>query len=257
LSQTTIVIPCYNEAERLEVEAFRAYASGARDVRFLFVNDGSNDGTEGVLRSMADADAEAFAVLTLPRNMGKAEAVRRGFLKAFGNAPDYVGFWDADLATPLETIGELVELLDARPRLEIVFGSRVNLLGRSVRRNLARHYVGRVFATAAAAVLRLPIYDTQCGAKMFRVSDEIAGLFREPFLSRWIFDVEIVARLLRARRDGDRPPVGAVLYEHPLMEWHDVRGSKLRYRHFVTVAVDLVRIWFRYMRGWTPSSRQR
>jgi hypothetical protein len=160
-----------------------------------------------------------------------------------------VAFWDADLATPLDAIAEFITLLDDRPDLEAVIGSRVNLLGRSVKRNLARHYIGRVFATAAAAVLRLAVYDTQCGAKMFRVNEDTAGLFREPFIAGWIFDVEILARMLKARRGADRPPVSAVLYEQPLMAWHDVKGSKVRLRNFVTVAVDLARIWFKYMRG--------
>ncbi|MHC4128280.1 MAG: glycosyltransferase [Planctomycetota bacterium] len=249
MSQTVVVIPCYNEAQRLEVEAFREYAADHRSVRFLLVDDGSTDATAAMLRSMRDGDAEAFDVLTLPRNMGKAEAVRRGFLEAFERAPDYVAFWDADLATPLDAIADFSELLDRRPDLEVVFGSRVNLLGRSVRRNLARHYVGRVFATAAAAVLGLAVYDTQCGAKMFRVNEDTAGLFREPFVAGWVFDVEIVARMLKARRGTTRPPVSAILYEHPLMVWRDIKGSKVPLRAFVTVAVDLARIWFRYMRG--------
>ncbi|MHC4099797.1 MAG: glycosyltransferase [Planctomycetota bacterium] len=249
MSQTTVVIPCYNEADRLDVDAFRECAAGQQNLRFLFVDDGSTDGTAALLRSMRDGDAEAFDVVTLPRNVGKSEAVRRGFLEAFETEPDYVAFWDADLATPLDAIAEFITLLDDRPDLEAVIGSRVNLLGRSVKRNLARHYIGRVFATAAAAVLRLAVYDTQCGAKMFRVNEDTAGLFREPFIAGWIFDVEILARMLKARRGADRPPVSAVLYEQPLMAWHDVKGSKVRLRNFVTVAVDLARIWFKYMRG--------
>ncbi len=244
---TIIVIPCYNEAERLDVDAFRRYASSGRGARFLFVDDGSSDGTAGVLRSLEASDPESFGVLVLPRNAGKAEAVRQGFLKAFELSPDFVGFWDADLATPLPTINEFVDLLEARPDLLVIFGSRVNLLGRSVHRNLMRHYVGRVFATAAAFVLALPIYDTQCGAKLFRVSPETRDVFREPFLSRWIFDVEIVARLDGAR-GGGRRPARDTLYEHPLMVWRDVKGSKLRLRHFVTVAIDLARIFLKHHR---------
>jgi glycosyltransferase involved in cell wall biosynthesis len=248
LSQTTVVIPCYNEAERLDVEAFRDYAAGRPDIRFLFVDDGSTDGTAALLGSMGDGEAGAFDVITLPHNMGKSEAVRRGLLAAIESGPAYVAYWDADLATPLDAVGEFIELLERRPDLDVVIGSRVNLLGRSVKRNLARHYVGRVFATAAAAVLRLAVYDTQCGAKMFRVNEQTTGLFGEPFISAWIFDVEILARMLSARRGTDRPPLSAIIYEHPLMVWHDIKGSKVPLRAFVTVAVDLVRIWFRYMR---------
>ena len=243
---TTIVIPCYNEAERLDVEAFHRYASAARDLRFLMVDDGSTDRTACVLESLRESAPEHFSVLSLERNSGKAEAVRCGLVEAFRSRVGYAGFWDADLATPLETIDEFREILDNRPDLEVVFGSRVNLLGRSVRRNLARHYVGRVFATAVSAVLRLPIYDTQCGAKMFRASDDIAAIFADPFLSRWIFDVEIIARIHRSRRGKDAPQVREILYEHPLMSWYDVEGSKLKARHFVTVGADLVRVFFKY-----------
>jgi glycosyltransferase involved in cell wall biosynthesis len=224
LSQTTVVIPCYNEAERLDVEAFRVYVAGRQGIRFLFVDDGSTDGTAALLQSMRNGDADAFDIVTLPRNMGKSEAVRRGVLEAFERGPDYVAYWDADLATPLDAIAE-------------------------VKRNLARHYLGRVFATASAAALRLPVYDTQCGAKMFRVNQDNARLFQEPFIAGWIFDVEILARMLKARRGTQQPPVRAVLYEQPLMAWHDVKGSKVHPGAFVSVAVDLVRIWFRYMRG--------
>lgn len=246
--RTTIVIPCYNEVRRLDVEAFKSYAPSERGVRFVFVNDGSTDETIRVLQSLQETDPEVFDVLALERNMGKAEAVRNGLLKAFESAPDYVGFWDADLATPLEAITELRDLLEERPDLEMVFGSRVNLLGRSVHRNPMRHYIGRVFATAAVGVLGVPIYDTQCGAKLFRVTDETVELFQEPFISKWIFDVEIIARVRRARKGSDLPPVNRIIYEHPLMVWHDRKGSKLRYRDFIIVAIDLMRIYFKYMR---------
>jgi dolichyl-phosphate beta-glucosyltransferase len=171
--------------------------------------------------------------------------VRQGFLRGFAGAPtpDSVGFWDADLATPLADIGEFQAVLDGRPALLAVFGSRVNLLGRSVKRRLARHYVGRVFATAASAMLRLPIYDTQCGAKLFRNTPEVRATFAERFVSRWIFDVELIARLRDELAAHGGPAARDVIYEFPLMVWRDVAGSKLRARHFVTVFVDLCRIW--------------
>lgn len=246
---TIIVIPCFNEAERLDLEAFRAGAIDLHRTRFLFVDDGSTDATSQHVGTLIDADADRFGLLRLEQNVGKAEAVRRGFLEAFESAPDRVGFWDADLATPLDAIAEFEAVLDGRPTIEVVFGSRVNLLGRAVRRNLIRHYIGRVFATAATAVLRLPIYDTQCGAKLFRVSDAMIEIFREPFISRWIFDVEILARMIKQRRGTPAPQVRDVVYELPLMTWIDVKGSRLRWHDFVIVVGDLMRIYLRYLRG--------
>jgi hypothetical protein len=71
--------------------------------------------------------------------------------------------------------------------------------------------------------LRLPCYDTQCGAKLFRATDVVRDAFREPFISRWIFDVEIIARLVV---DGDVDGRSGI-YEFPLVRWEDAPGSKI------------------------------
>jgi dolichyl-phosphate beta-glucosyltransferase len=248
MSNVTIVIPCYNEAARLRTTLFVEFARAHRHVQLLFINDGSTDDTERILREMCDRLPENLRTRSLETNSGKAEAVRVGLIDACSTGAEYVGFWDADLATPLEDIPVFAGVLDQRPDLEWVFGSRVNLLGRSVHRALVRHWIGRVFATYATAVLRLPIYDTQCGAKMFRNTQEFSGLLQEPFLSQWIFDVELIARLIRARRDTDKASARTVMYEHPLMEWNDVKGSKVKFADFFRVGIDLARIYWRYMR---------
>jgi hypothetical protein len=124
----------------------------------------------------------------------------------------------------------------------------VQLLGRDIRRSAVRHYLGRVFATCASRTLRLPVYDTQCGAKMFRVSPRMLTVFSRPFLSRWVFDVEILARMVRGglcdRRSNDDVPV----CELPLRAWRDVQGSKLRGRDFVRAAWELLQIYRKYGR---------
>ena len=249
MSQTTIVIPCYNEAERLQVEEFRSFAERTRNVRFLFVDDGSTDGTADVLDGLHGLDPEAFGVCRLKANRGKAEAVRQGFLKAFESSPDYVGFWDADLATPLGAIPDFCGLLDGKPEIEMVFGSRVQLLGRSIERNVVRHYLGRLFATVVSCLLSVRIYDTQCGAKLFRVSPQIMALFQEPFITGWIFDVEIIARLIRDRKGTSLPQVEDIIYENPLQEWRDVEGSKISAGAFLKATFEIVRIYRTYLRS--------
>jgi dolichyl-phosphate beta-glucosyltransferase len=248
-SRVIIVVPCYNEAERLPVDTFRTFAAEHPSIRFLLVNDGSKDNTREVIETLAADMPEHFAALSLDKNSGKAEAVRQGFLKAFEDQPTYVGFWDADLATPLPEIPVFQSILDQRDELEIIFGARVNLLGRDVRRKATRHYLGRVFATAAVMVVGIPIYDTQCGAKLFRVKPEITMLFDEPFISKWVFDVEIIARMVHHRRNSDAPQPQDVIYEQPLDAWHDIAGSKLKTKDFLVVGCDLWRIYFRYMRS--------
>jgi len=237
------VIPCFNEARRLDVAAFRDFAAASPNVQLLFVDDGSTDGTLDVLDQLHQVNPGRLLVHKLPRNVGKAEAVRAGLLAACGMGAAYVGFWDADLATPLEDISVFAKLLDEKPNIEMVFGSRINLLGRNVHRNLARHYIGRVFATAAAFTIGVGVYDTQCGAKLFRVSDGFVSRLQEPFIGGWIFDVEMIAREERDRKGTDLPQVRDVIYEYPLMVWRDVAGSKLGVSDWFVVAGSLVRIY--------------
>jgi glycosyltransferase involved in cell wall biosynthesis len=243
-----IIVPCFNEEVRLDRARLRAFARSGDDVAFLFVDDGSTDQTRPLLEALCAEQPDRFALLALPRNRGKAEAVRQGMLRGLTSSPDYIGFWDADLATPLEAIHDLSRVLDERPDVEMVFGARLQLLGRNIERRATRHYAGRVFATAVSNLLGLRIYDTQCGAKLFRRTPDLALLFRDPFVSRWIFDVEIIARLIRARRGSNRPRAAEVIYEYPLFEWRDVRGSKIGAFDFVRAAFDLLRIYWRYLR---------
>jgi dolichyl-phosphate beta-glucosyltransferase len=239
LPRLIVVVPCFNEEQRLPVEVFRTYSSADAGVQFLFVNDGSSDGTLRVLASLQTEDPERYAVLDLERNGGKAEAVRRGILEALKRGCDLVGFWDADLATPLSEIRGFLQVFASRPEIEMVFAARVRLLGRSISRNPARHYFGRVGATLISQSLGLAVYDTQCGAKLFRVTPGLRDLFAKPFISRWIFDVEIIARHVIAR---GRDAAARSIYELPIMVWHDVKGSKVRQTDFLRALSDLGKI---------------
>lgn len=246
MSGTVIVVPCYNEAQRLDRRAFEAWVDAGNPQRFLFVNDGSTDDTAVLLASLAEARPSAFSWLDVQPNGGKAEAVRKGIQHALGSGPDAVGFWDADLATPLSALPDFEARLSADPAILMVFGSRVRLLGRDIDRQAVRHYLGRVGATIASGVLGLPIYDTQCGAKLFRNTPLTASLFAEPFTVNWMFDVEILARFIRARERAGAPPAEQAVYELPLTEWHDVAGSKVKAKDFPKAFIELARIWMTY-----------
>jgi len=243
----TIVVPCYNEGARLKVGSFSDFARSHPNIRFLFVNDGSRDNTLAVLNRLQAECPERIQVLDLQPNGGKAEAVRQGMLAGLhaGNAA-YVGFWDADLATPLETIPDFAAELDNNRGLQMIFGARIRLLGRHVHRRAIRHYLGRCFASAVSIALQLPIYDTQCGAKLFRATAELEQVLRDPFLSRWIFDVEILARYI-ALHKGDTSYLCHSIYEFPLMQWEDVAGSKVHAGDFFKASFDILRIYLRYI----------
>ena len=232
---TVIVVPCFNEAARLQAGAFTRFLAAEPNVRFLFVDDGSTDATADVVERAARECPEHVTLLRLGRNQGKAEAVRRGVVDASRSPAELIGYWDADLATPLNEIPAMIELF-SDVSVGFVLGSRIRMLGRDIRRSALRHYVGRAFATFASMQLQLPVYDTQCGAKIFRASPEIVDLFSRPFRLRWCFDVELLGRFT-ALDLGER--FGACI-EFPVTRWADVGASKLTLRQAVRVLPELI-----------------
>jgi dolichyl-phosphate beta-glucosyltransferase len=236
-----IVVPCYNEADRLDHSALVTLAEHHDEVRWILVDDGSTDETPSALEAIRQRLPERARVVTLSQNRGKGEAVRRGLLTALELGYREVGYLDADLSTPPDEFWRLLRVMRAG-EWEIVMGARVGLLGRAIERRAVRHYLGRLFATAASAVLALPVYDTQCGAKLFACPEALQTALREPFTSRWSFDVELLARLTR----GPRGAAPARIREEPLEVWRDVPGSKVSALGAVRMGVDLARIAWRY-----------
>lgn len=244
----SIIVPCYNEAARLRSAEFLDFLNVHPRINFLFVDDGSRDFTWRILQEMETLVPDRVRTMQLPKNAGKAEAVRQGMINAFDSGPSFVGFWDADLATPLSAIQEMHQILIDYPQHHAVFGARVQLLGHRIQRRAFRHYLGRTFATVASLVLRLPIYDTQCGAKLFRATPGFRSCLEDPFISRWIFDVELIARMLKICQQERRDPHEA-FYELPLHDWDDVADSKVRPRDFVRAINELWQIRRRYRNG--------
>ena len=114
----------------------------------------------------------------------------------------------------------------------------MRLLGHRVVRNPFRNFLSRGFARAASSLMGVSIRDTQCGAKMFRVSPEVWSLFREPFRTKWIFDVELFARLMRLRGKRDAALLQSVVYEFPLEAWREMRGSRIGMRGLARAAYE-------------------
>lgn len=237
--QTSIIVPCYNEADRLQVELYSKMARNLTGVRFWFVNDGSTDNTRQVLEQLARNITPKPGLIHISNNVGKAEAVRQGILASLKeDCFSRCGFWDADLSTPLNEITRMSMAMDENAKFVMVSGCRVQRLGAFISRSPWRHYSGRIFATITSIVLGVPVYDTQCGAKLFR-ADVAAELFNAPFISRWAFDVELFARL------GTNRNLQEVL-ELPLLEWRDYPGSKLSFVSALKATFDLVRIYNKY-----------
>jgi hypothetical protein len=192
---------------------------------------------------MANECSEMIHIVDLKSNSGKAEAVRCGinYILKNNKAP-LVGYWDADLSTPLSEIPQFIHFLTEHQEILFLMGSRIKRLGANIKRSEIRHYFGRMFATAVSIILKLPVYDTQCGAKLIR--REIAEkIFCEQFISRWLFDVELIARLIA--KFGHIKVIGFI-YEFPLNVWTDKGKSKLKGIDFLRAPYELMLINYKY-----------
>ncbi len=235
-----LIVPCYQEARRFDPEGFAELAA-LPDVTLVLVDDGSTDDTARCLQSFAARAGVDAEVLRFPRNRGKAEAVRDGLRLALCAGAESVGYVDADLATPPAEVGRLLETLEGEG-LAAVLAARVQLLGANIQRSALRHYGGRIFASWFSLILRAPIYDTQCGAKLFRRSAALEAALVEPFLTRWCFDVELLGRLLIGTPELPGLPLAAIR-ELPLRAWRDVPDSKFaRLRSAPRIAWEALRI---------------
>lgn len=242
--KVTLIVPCYNEEKRLDGDAFVAAVQRFPTLSLLFVNDGSRDATEEVLRALVAREPERLGMHSLEVNSGKCEAVRVGMQQAYNAGAALIGYWDADLATSFDEFPLFLDAVSSYPDIQGFLGSRVRMLGREIERHAMRHYLGRVVATCISGITGLRIYDSQCGAKVFRRSAALETALVEPFQSRWLFDVELLSRLCL---HPDMQVYGGNLFrELPLGAWRDVAGSKISLKDSFPVFWDLCRIWRRY-----------
>lgn len=244
MPEICVIIPCYNEASRLPADDLLTFLRSSPAVDFCLVDDGSSDGTWAALQDLQSRQPARVHVRRLDRNSGKAEAVRAGVLYAASLARyPSIGYWDADLSTPLAEIDLLLEALHQNPRCQLALGSRVKRLGSTIERRAVRHVLGRVFAACASGVLGVSVYDSQCGAKIFRTG-LVSTLFRDPFLTRWLFDLEMLVRL----RNEAGAAIVDLTVEVPLRRWVEVGGSKLKPRDMASVPIELLAIRKHYAR---------
>lgn len=252
-SKLILVVPCYNEFRRIPLSVFESFLLRQVGISICFVDDGSTDATLDMLRRFVDRNSESATFISMPTNGGKAEAVRQGVLTMLAANPscEYIGFWDADLATPLNQCLEFLSVIDADPMLLAVVGSRWPHLGADIQRGGLRNVVGGIMANLITQYLRLNLYDSQCGAKIFR-ADVARDLFRQRFVSRWLFDVEIFKRmkdLLTRHVDADASVMMNIhCYEFPLRVWHEVSGSKLHLSDGAGILLEILRIAWHYRR---------
>lgn len=231
----SVVIPAYNEAERLprtvaQLLAFLDAQRGSAEI--LIVENGSTDGTDEVAEQLALND-ERVRVIHLT-NRGKGLAVRTGMLAAAGR---FLVEFDADSSVGADQIPGLVEVLEAGG--DIAIGSREAPGAKRIGEPSYRHLMGRAF-NALVRWLALPgLNDSQCGFKAFRrVAAE--DLFRRQVIDGWGFDVEV---LYVAQRRG------YTIREVPVI-WYYGASSRVRPVHDAIAMVgELLMIRRNAMRG--------
>jgi dolichyl-phosphate beta-glucosyltransferase len=234
----TIVLPAYNEAERIgpaldELFAYLITAHGLpHPIAVVVVDDGSADRTADLVRFRPEAAGSlagiSLEVLTVSHG-GKGAAVRSGMLAA---TADLVIFADADMATPPDQLPLLVTALQSH---DVALGSRIQPDGSDMRASQPgyRRLLGKAFHLLASIWVVGPVKDTQCGFKGFtRAAAE--DLFSRQQITSIVFDVELI---FLARRRGYRLAIVPI-------RWFDKRGSRMRASAGLAIRVgwDLFRI---------------
>lgn len=245
---TAIIIPCFNEAERLNSTQFLDFIEDNQGVQFFFVNDGSTDNTKQLIDDLQNQAPGQISSLHCSKNKGKAEAVRQGILQAVNTSVHYVGYWDADLATPLSAIPRFLNCF--KDQRKMICGARVQRMGADIDRHWYRHYPGRIIATIVSTILGLPFYDTQCGAKIIErtLAEQI---FSKPFISPWLFDVELIARIIN--KYGPEQ-ARSMIFELPLENWTDIGDSKISMAYIPKIPIELLKIYTHYRSGKTKKT---
>lgn len=216
-SSLSIVIPAYNEADRLgnTLPTVVAYLKEhSPDSEIIVVDDGSADNTAALSREiLEDSGSLRTSVISYKSNLGKGRAVRLGLLAARG---DVALFSDADLSTPIAEAPKLIEPI-ANGQADLTFGSRAldrSLIG--VHQPWRREQGGRVFNLVVRLATGLPFWDTQCGFKAFRMH-VFRPLVEAATVDRFGFDVELLYLAYRA---------GLRLKEIPV-RWDHNEGGKI------------------------------
>jgi glycosyltransferase involved in cell wall biosynthesis len=232
LISISVVIPAYNEAQRLPgtLCSILAYfvARNCRSWEIIVVNDGSSDDTREVV-SLVQRAYPGVRVLDNPGNRGKGYSVRHGVLEAQG---EWILFTDSDLSAPIEEVDKLIAAARER-KASIAIGSRAVDRGLiQAHQSWFRETAGRIFNLMMRCVTGLPFADTQCGFKLFerRAAQEI---FRRQQIERWGFDAEV---LFIARK------LGYNAIEVPV-RWSHSEGTKVSmFRDSLNMFLDLFRI---------------
>lgn len=235
-SNLLMVVPCFNEYRRFDVDYWKYVVEGSKNTQWLFVNDGSTDQTISLLKLLEDYGA---TILNLNRNSGKSNAIQAG-IKSFGHFVSYIGYVDADSAFLNEEVLEFCEsslsMMESRESLDCVIASRVKLAGTAIIRSSSRHLLARLIASWLSLIWRDLPYDTQCGLKIFRNSPAFQDCMKSRFETRWLFDIEIFIRIAEFQKSR------ISILERPLSYWCEKGESKINLKEKLRIVREVLLI---------------
>lgn len=189
MKKITLVVPAYNEEERIKKAAERFISSQvlSENCRFLFIVDG-DDRTYGILEEIRQDNPEKeIQIKKYPERLGKGGAVGEGIKAA---KTDYVGFLDVDISLPMEKIEDIVQIV-LREEPDCIIGKRKRVEGAPVFRKLS----SRVFNIIVNLLFGLGISDTQCGCKFFKRKLVYSGGEQVFGIRGFAFDVELLEKI--------------------------------------------------------------
>lgn len=236
-----LIVPCFNEALRIQLNDFQTLdlklcelgSLENYDIRIMFVDDGSTDNTNQLLQDFSGKIKSQ--VLTLSRNIGKANAIRRGMLEAEKQRPAFIAYTDADGAFPIDVIVRIIAAfieISRRQNLDALSAARVKLAGNQIERTFLRHLIGRIIATILGIRAPYQLYDSQSGLKVFsRTFFDFVDL-KVPFKTRWFLDWELI---LRSHRKLD-------ILEIPAEQWTEIGKSKISTFEIVRILFEIVKV---------------
>ena len=232
-----IVIPCFNEAQRLDLSYFNKL-SRIQNTMWVFVDDGSTDSTSKILKNYSKK--KNTINVRINHNVGKSNAIAYGMNYAFSKISDigWIGFLDSDGAFATSDVERIIKMTSSSKKYDALYTSRVKMAGRDIRRNNTRHIIARLITSLFGLVWKDIPYDTQSGFKLYRYSDNFNSIFIKLFKTKWFFDIELSIRYSKYKKKNIH------VWEEPVSSWIDIPGSKINYRQSMRIVLEVIYIFY-------------
>jgi glycosyltransferase involved in cell wall biosynthesis len=236
-NKVVIIVPCFNEAERLDLSYFNILSRIKSSV-WVFVDDGSTDDTSKILKKYSNK--KNIIYVKINHNVGKSNAIAFGINYASSEISNigWIGFMDSDGAFATSDVENIIKMTSSIGIYDAIYTSRVKMAGRNIKRNDARHIIARLITSLFGLVWKDIPYDTQSGFKLYRYVDNFNSIFIKPFKTKWFFDIELSIRNLKYKKRNLN------VWEEPVSSWIDIPGSKINYRQSLRIGLEIIYIFY-------------